>query len=67
MLVSQRKTTTKPPFDPNPYTVTEVKGTQVTATRDGKIKKRNLVKVKILKERPERLKPSRRGTANGLS
>ena len=40
VLVAQRKTTTKPPFDPNPYTVTEVKGTQVTATRDGKTKKR---------------------------
>ena len=57
VLVAQRKTTTKPPFDPNPYTVMEVKGTQVTAERDGKIKKRNLAKVKILKERPERLKP----------
>ena len=29
VLVAQRKTTTKPPSDPNPYTVTEVKGTQV--------------------------------------
>ena len=57
VLVAQRKTTTKPPFDPNPYTVMEVKGTQVTAERNGKIKKRNLAKVKILKERPERLKP----------
>ena len=28
VLVSQRKTTTKPPFDPTPYTITEVKGTQ---------------------------------------
>ena len=45
VLVGQRKTTTKPPFDPNPYTVTEVKGTQVTAERDGKIKKRNLAEV----------------------
>ena len=42
VLVAQRKTTTKPPFDPNPYTITEVKGTQVTVERQGKMKKRNL-------------------------
>ena len=63
VLVAQRKTTTKPPFDPNPYTITEVKGTQVTVEREGKkSKKRNLAKVKILKERPERLKSRRRET-----
>ena len=28
VLVAQRKTTTEPPFDPTPYTITEVKGTQ---------------------------------------
>ena len=42
VLVAQRKTTTKPPFNPNPYTITEVKGTQVTVERQGKMKKRNL-------------------------
>ena len=58
VLVVQRKTTTKPPFDPNPYTITEVQGTQVMVESDGKRpKKRNLEKVKILKERPERLRP----------
>ena len=36
VLVAQRKTTTKPPFDPNPYTIMEVKGTQVTVEREGK-------------------------------
>ena len=36
VLVAQRKTTTKPPFDPNPYTITEVKGTQVTVERQGR-------------------------------
>ena len=56
VLVAQRKTTTKPPFDPTPYTITEVKGTQVTVEREGKrLKKRNLAKVKILRQRPERL------------
>ena len=39
VLVAQRKTTTKPPFDPNPYTIKEVKGTQVTVER-GKGKRR---------------------------
>ena len=56
VLVAQRKTTTKPPYDPKPYTVKEVKGTQVMIGREGKQKKRNLAKVKILKERPERLR-----------
>ena len=55
--VVQRKTTTKPLFHPNPYTVMEVKGTQVTVEREGKkSRKRNLAKVKILKKRPHRLR-----------
>ena len=62
VLVAQRKTTTKPPFDPNPYTITEVKGTQVTVEREGKkSRKRNMAKVKILQERPERLRSTRKG------
>jgi hypothetical protein len=66
VLVAQRKTTTKPPFDPNPYTITEVKGTQVTVEREGKRpRKRNLAKIKILKERPERLRAKRRESAEG--
>ena len=45
----------KPPFDLDPYTITEVKGMQVKVEKQRKIKKRNLAKVKILKEKPERL------------
>ena len=61
VLVAQRKTTTKPPFDPNPYTITEVKGTQVTVEREGKkSRKRNMAKVKMLQERPERLRSTRK-------
>ena len=56
VLVSQRKSTIKPPFDPSPYRVVEVKGTQVTVERSGSIKKRNLAKVKVLKDRPNRLR-----------
>ena len=65
VLVAQRKTTTKPPFDPNPYTVKEVRGTQVTVERKGKMRKRNLAKVKILKERPERLQVKAREESEG--
>ena len=55
ILVSQRKTTTKPPYDPKPYIVQEVKNTQVVAVRGEKTRVRNLGKVKALKQRPERL------------
>ena len=33
VLLSQRKSTTKPPYDPRPFEVIEIKGTQVTAER----------------------------------
>ena len=56
VLVKQDKTTIRPPFDPDPYRVTEVKGTQITAERDGQVKKRNQAKMKKLERRPERLK-----------
>ena len=48
VLIKQQKTSVKPPFDPKPYTVTEVKGTQVTATRGGKERRRNNVKMKVV-------------------
>ena len=57
VLVKQKKTSIKPPFDPRPYTVTEVKGTQVTATRGGKERKRNQAKMKVVKVRPAHLQP----------
>ena len=55
VLLKQQKSSIKPPFDPEPYTVTEVKGTQVTARRGGKERKRNKVKMKVVKERPVHL------------
>ena len=70
VLVKQTKTTTKPPFDPNPYTVVEFNGTQAVLERIGKRKKRNFnkikvikdkVKEKILKERRKRLEEAARG------
>ena len=55
VLVSQRKTTTKPPYDPKPFQVKEVRGTQIIAERGDKRRVRNQGKVKLLKQRPEHL------------
>ena len=60
VLVKQKKSSIRPPFDPNPYTVTKVKGTQVTASRGAKERTRNQVKMKVLKERPVHLQPQSR-------
>ena len=46
-LIKQDKMSIKPPFDPAPYIVTKVNGTQVTARKGGKERKRyksNMVK-----------------------
>ena len=55
VLIKQNKTTTRPPWDPAPYVVTEVRGTQVTARRGSKQRIRNIEKWKVLKERPEEI------------
>ena len=55
VLLHQKKTTTKPPYDPDPFTVTTVQGTQIAATRRGKVVTRNVDKWKILKKRPHHL------------
>ena len=60
VMIKQKKTTIKPPFDPKPYTVTEVEGMQVTAERGNKIRVRNKAKWKLVKERPARLQPAPR-------
>ena len=57
VLIKQKKISIKPPFDPKPYTITEVKGTEVTARRGGQERERNKVKMKVVKERPEHLLP----------
>ena len=54
---SSHKTTIKPPFNPTPYDVTEVKGSQVAARRGDKGRIRNMAKVKLLRKRPEHLVP----------
>ena len=55
VLIKQQKSTIKPPFNPKPFTVVKVKGTQVTATRGTKIRTRNLSKVKPLRKQPPHL------------
>ena len=53
VLVKQTKTTTKPPFDPSPYTVIEVNGTQAVLERFGKTMKRSFNKIKIIGRKPK--------------
>ena len=64
VLIAQRKTTTKPPYDPKAYEVVDIKGTQITASRGSKTRVRNMAKVKVLKERPKRLQCSAKHTTS---
>jgi len=58
VLIQQRKTTTKPPFDPLPYSVIDVQGNRVVAQRGKQVRKRDKNKLKVLKPRPKHLTPS---------
>ena len=51
VLIKQKSTTVKPPYDPEPYEVVKRKGDQVTIERGERRLKRHLNEVKILKER----------------
>ena len=53
-MIQQKKTTTKPPFDPNPFTVTKVENTKTTAKRGKTSRTRNVNKWKLIPQRPER-------------
>ena len=55
VLVKQVKTTNKPPFDPDYYTVMEARSTKITGERRGKTKTRIVEKWKLYKERPAHL------------
>ena len=46
MLLLQKPTKSHSRYDPDPYTVTDVHGTQITATRNGKVRKRDSTKFK---------------------
>ena len=54
VLIQQKKTTVKPPFDPKPFTVTKVENTKITAKRGKTSKTRNVKKWKLIRDRPER-------------
>ena len=64
VLIRQQKTTTKSPFDPKPYTVIKVNGTQITAARGTQTKVRNIAKYKLLTERPSHLEIRRKEQTN---
>ena len=65
VLVKQKKSTTKPPYDHRPYTVTETNGNKVTMERaDGSKRVRDKNQIKVLKERPIELEPSWVSTDN---
>ena len=53
ILLKRKKTTTKSPWDPDPFVAEEVKGYQVKGRRNGEEMTRNVLKWKILKERPK--------------
>ena len=48
VLIKQKKSTIKPPWDPKPYRVEKVVNTQIHANRDGRKKVRNVQKCKLL-------------------
>ena len=58
ILVRQKKSTIKPPFDPSSYTVHDVHGNRVTASRNGQIRVRDKNHIKKVKCRPDYVKPS---------
>ena len=56
IMIQQKKTTVKPPWDPKEFEVTEVKGSKVKARRGEEVKERAKNRIKVVKERPEFLK-----------
>ena len=53
ILLQRKKTTTKSPWDPVPYEVDRVKGSEVTARRGDEVKRRAKNNVKPVKPRPQ--------------
>ena len=59
VLIKQKKTTVKPPFDPEPFTVTKTIGNQAHAEKaDGTQRIRDKNKLKKICKRPEHLHTS---------
>ena len=55
VLVQQKKSSLKTPWDPEPYKVKDVLGSKLILERGGKIKERAKNNVKVLKNRPSEL------------
>ena len=58
VLVKQQKSTTCPPFNPEPLTVTHVRGNRITATNGDITRTRSKNYLKVFKRRPKHLMPS---------
>ena len=56
ILVQQKKSSVKTPWDPVPFKVTEVKGSKLKVQKDEQVLERAKNNVKVLKPRPEELK-----------
>ena len=59
VLLKQKKTTTKPPYNPNPFTVSSVDGNRITIRHGETTRVRDKNKLKLITERPTYLKPER--------
>ena len=66
VLLAQRKTVVKPPFDPVPFTVEKVGRDQIKIKRGRKELVRNKAQLKLLTPRPERLQVKRRDAAKPI-
>ena len=60
ILLQRKKTTTKSPWDPTPYEVEKIKGSEVTARRGEEVKRRAKNNVKPVKPRSEFYKMAQR-------
>ena len=57
-MIKQEKSTTKPPFNPDPFKVTSVVGNRITAANRDKRVVRDKNQVKVVHQRPDALEPS---------
>ena len=53
ILLQRKKTTTKSPWDPVPYEVEQIKGSEITARRGEEVKRRAKNNVKLVNPRPK--------------
>ena len=65
ILLQRKKTTTKSPWDPVPFEVEQIKGSEITARRGEEVKRRAKNNVKPVKARPQFFQaPQRRKIQN---